>query len=45
MADVDNLDINLGDYFKLCIIISKVGNLDASLGDYFMYFFYNGTEG
>jgi hypothetical protein len=24
-----------GGYFKLCLIITKVGNLDANLGGYF----------
>jgi hypothetical protein len=31
MVDVDNLDTKLDDYFKLSLIMSKLGNLDTML--------------
>jgi hypothetical protein len=32
MVDVDNLDTNVEDYFKLSFIMTKLGNLDAIFG-------------
>jgi hypothetical protein len=39
MVDVDNLDTQFEDYFKLSFIITKLGNLCAMLGGYFKLYF------